>query len=1004
LLYLYVKQLTLYRCIFFLMGILPLALVNAQPKQGYNYTRYTVKNGLAANHVKSLVEDSNGFIWLSTLNAVQWFDGVNFHSIQQGNGIHQLPTINKVDVYALSNKQVLFVYSQGFSIYQPQTHSFNHYLLKENKINPIFLKDTGNIFYFLNGKEFLQYNIDERKITTSINLSNKVKSSFYIVSVEQKNDLILLTDELGNDIIIDTKNKIAKNFSALTPSQLSYPTSNFYNANTYISFSEKGIIKRNNTTGGVISSINFSSNPKPEIKSIVHNEKLSENIFVVTVGKQILVYNAATNTIVNEITTTQKEAILQTGYTEVIYVDSHKNIWLCSNTQGVYKINYLPNRFKYYTPTNNATDFSIEVEVNKEDNVVISGSYGQGIFIYDTTGNFKKQISIIDKQHPELTIVTSIEKIANNEYVLICYGSANSLYKLNTKNYTITPLKIFNAATQKQILSVNGSYYQKLIRAGKDSFYYQLTNGNLFLLKIEKDKAIAVRTNAKNLIPFVKHKSTIVGAIEPGKLGVFNNNILKVYDVFSKDITINSMAVTSDGVYCVATSAGVYKISEEGKFLAKFTKQAGLANENIFSIAVDANNNIWCGHYKGISKITSGGSITNFSEEDGLQNNEFNTNAVYKTNDGELFFGGEEGINSFYPQLLLSENETLSLKVVELKAGKYFNNIDTSFWNINELKLNFNNNIIQFVFNAIGKQQPTAYNYQYRLRNNYTSWINLQQNNSILLTLQPGEYYLDLDASKFFDKNAQPLKTIKIIITPPFWKTELFIVVCLLLLVVALIYLIQFFNKIKYRKQLQELKLQQQLEEERKRISRDMHDTMGAYTSALLSNVQQLKKANNVNEQELNKMQNNAEQILNSLRETIWVLNNQSITVNDFSDSFKNYCIKLLQNFDYINFNVEENITNNKTISAQTAIHLNKIMQEAIQNIIKHAQATSINYSINCTEKIIITIEDNGKGFITDNMYKGNGIENMQWRATNAAFNLNIQSNTKGTTITIKQN
>ncbi|MBS1628262.1 MAG: hypothetical protein JSR09_07245 [Bacteroidetes bacterium] len=993
----------MYRCIFFLIGILPIALINAQPKQGYNYTRYTVKNGLAANHVKSLTEDCNGFMWLSTFNAVQWFDGVHFHSIQQGNGIHQLPNINKVDIYSLSDKKILFVYTNGFSVYQPQTHNFNHYILQSNKINPVFLKDSGNVFYFLNGTDFQEYNIDEKKVITSINLKGKVQNSFYIVSTEQKNDLILLTDKTGNDVIINTKDKSVKKFSSPTASSLSYSSSNFYNTNNYISFTENGIIKRDNKTGSIISSVNFSSQPKTEIYSVIHNEKLSPNIFVVAVGKKLLVYNAETNTIVNEITTTQDETILQTGYVEVIYIDSHKNIWLCSNAQGVYKINYLPNSFKYFMPTNDATDFSIEVEANKEDNVVISGSYGKGIFIYDTSGNFKKQIPIIDKQHPELTIVTSIQRIAPYEYILICYGAMNTIYKLNTKNYSITSLKIFNEETQKQILSVNGSYYQKLIRAGIDSFYYQLTNGNLFLLKIEKHRVVAISTNAKKLIPFVKYKTTIAGVVEPGGLGIFNNNSLKIYNVFPKNISINSMAVTSDGSYWVATSAGVYKISGEGKFLAKFTTHAGLANDNIFSIAADANNNIWCGHYKGISKITSGGSITNFSEEDGLQNNEFNTNAVYKAKDGELFFGGENGINSFYPQLLLSKNETLALKVVELKAGKYFDKIDTAFWNINELKLNYNNNVIQFVFNAIGKQQPTAYNYQYRLRNNYTSWINLQQNNNILLTLQPGEYYLDLYASNFFDKNAQPLKTIKIIITPPFWKTEIFIVACILLLVAVLIYFIQYFNKIKYRKQLQELKLQQQLEEERKRISRDMHDTMGAYTSALLSNVQQLKKTQSVNEQELNKMQNNAEQILNSLRETIWVLNNQSITVNDFSDSFKNYCIKLLQNFEDINFDVKESITVNKTISAQTAIHLNKIMQEAIQNIIKHAQATSINYSINCNGKIIIVIADNGKGFNVENICKGNGIENMQWRAANAAFNFTIQSTQSGTSVTITE-
>lgn len=190
-------------------------------------------------------------------------------------------------------------------------------------------------------------------------------------------------------------------------------------------------------------------------------------------------------------------------------------------------------------------------------------------------------------------------------------------------------------------------------------------------------------------------------------------------------------------------------------------------------------------------------------------------------------------------------------------------------------------------------------------------------------------------------------------------------------------------------------------EQERQRISRDLHDNMGAYTSALIANVQQLKSKLGATT-ETDKMQSNAESILNSLRETIWVLNNKEVHLQEFNDGFKNYCFKVLKNFEGIRFEATENIASNLILSATIAIHLNKIMQEAIQNCIKHANASQISYNISDIGGIEIVINDNGIGFNTNSLSVGHGIVNMQWRAKEAGLLLHVNSTPNlGTTITI---
>lgn len=234
------------------------------------------------------------------------------------------------------------------------------------------------------------------------------------------------------------------------------------------------------------------------------------------------------------------------------------------------------------------------------------------------------------------------------------------------------------------------------------------------------------------------------------------------------------------------------------------------------------------------------------------------------------------------------------------------------------------------------------------------------------------------------------------------WQVLIFI-----LIASALFYnYLNLLNKRKYIKRLNQLRIKQRIEIERKRISRDLHDNIGAYVTSLISKIDLLKIKNTkvigFENADCDDIRLDAENILLLLRQTIWVLSNKETSLISFYDNFKSYTKNFLKNDD-IRIIFEEKIINNKILDATTGSGIFRIMQEALQNIYKHAYATKVEFNIESEEKIKIFIKDNGVGFNSKELIEGFGVGNMKGRAKELGFKLIILSSTSGTTIEIKE-
>ncbi|WP_162944508.1 tetratricopeptide repeat-containing sensor histidine kinase [Flavisolibacter nicotianae] len=181
-------------------------------------------------------------------------------------------------------------------------------------------------------------------------------------------------------------------------------------------------------------------------------------------------------------------------------------------------------------------------------------------------------------------------------------------------------------------------------------------------------------------------------------------------------------------------------------------------------------------------------------------------------------------------------------------------------------------------------------------------------------------------------------------------------------------------------------------ENERKRISADLHDNLGAYASAISANADDLMLTGDPGTSTLvSNIKNNADDILNSLNETIWVLNKTEIFLSSLCDRFKTYVARIRDSYPDMLLNINETILQDICLSPEAALNMLRIMQEAFHNAIKHSKGDSITVEITGGPAIEVSIADNGQGMVQTVNLTGHGIKNMQRRARANGWTLTLE-------------
>ncbi len=275
-----------------------------------------------------------------------------------------------------------------------------------------------------------------------------------------------------------------------------------------------------------------------------------------------------------------------------------------------------------------------------------------------------------------------------------------------------------------------------------------------------------------------------IGTFEGG-LNLFDRST-ETFQRFRADAG-SSSSLSSDMVFSVhagdggslwiGTQIGLNRAVPAGEGTAAdfdvYLERDGLPNDVVYGIQPDQQGGLWLSTNGGLSRFDpETETFKNYDVSHGLQSNEFHMGAHYRSASGELYFGGIDGFNAFFPERIESND---AIPPVVLTAFSKLNEpvtFDRPIFDVREISLGHRDSIISFEFAALDYTAPSRNQYRYRLEGFSADWIELGNRRLVSLTnLDPGHYRLRVMGSNNDGVWNEEGVSIAIDVAPPPWKT-----------------------------------------------------------------------------------------------------------------------------------------------------------------------------------------------------------------------------------------
>jgi ligand-binding sensor domain-containing protein/signal transduction histidine kinase len=294
---------------------------------------------------------------------------------------------------------------------------------------------------------------------------------------------------------------------------------------------------------------------------------------------------------------------------------------------------------------------------------------------------------------------------------------------------------------------------------------------------------------------------------------------------------INAILDDRAGTLWVGTFDGLYRHDRRSGAFVRYTEREGLPSSSIRCIVEDRLGRLWLSTQKGVSRFDPRkGTFRNYDASDGLQSNEFSTGCFQAAN-GEIFFGGSNGLNAFLPEHVQDDayvppvvvsNFTMFNRPVRIGADSV---IKRAIPYVESLTLAYGDNVFSLEFAALSYANSHKNRYRYRLEGFDPGWNDADSRHRLATytNLDPGRYVFRVQGSNSDGVWNEQGVSLSILITPPWWRTSWFRALSVGLFVAVLWAAYQY--RLRRLRHAFDMTLEARVGE-RTRIARELHDTL----------------------------------------------------------------------------------------------------------------------------------------------------------------------------------
>lgn len=442
-------------------------------------------------------------------------------------------------------------------------------------------------------------------------------------------------------------------------------------------------------------------------------------------------------------------------------------------------------------------------------------------------------------------------------------------------------------------------------------------------------------------------------------------------DPFSlRNNNVTSFFEDRDGTLWLTTYGGGLNHYDPatGRF-EPLTTHLGLPSNTVYGILPDAAGNLWMSTNGGLAVLDSSRTrFRTYDLQDGLQSTEFNGQALLKLRTGEMVFGGVNGFNLFHPDSIRAHAYRPPLALTSFQVRGEALAPPTALPALTDIRLGYRENYLIFGFTALDFTAPRKIRYAYRLEGLDADWtfVDHRRRYATYPALPPGRYRLRIRSTNSDGLWNEPGLSIPLTIVPPFWMTGWFRILLGVLAAGSLAGVVRYVSTRKLRRQVRQLEVHTRLQQERERISRDLHDHVGAQLSNILSAVELIRlsagrRQTDRIQQYLEALDGDARLTMSQLRETIWALHQDAVTCEDFMAQLRQYVGRqgAYRACPTLHTAVEGPAV---ILTPMQALNLFRIAQEAVTNTLKYAGAANLYCTLRAEPPASLTllIRDDG--------------------------------------------